>query len=228
MPGRDTWPRVIVFDLDGTLADTATDIRHALNQALAQDGVAPVDLATVKTMIGAGPEVLVRRALTLHEADTSDGTVKRLTGAFNDHYNAGGNALSRLFPDVEPCLEAVTGMGIRLGICSNKPEQFCAKLLSDLGVRDHFDAIQGSGSGLPPKPHPEPLFATIAKLGATPDQALYVGDSETDVKTARAAGVPCALVSHGYTVTPVEELGGDWLMATLADLPALCRQRRRA
>ena len=228
MPDRDAWPRVIVFDLDGTLADTAVDIQHALNRALEQDAVAPVDLATVKTMIGAGPEVLVRRALTLHGADIGDGTVQRLTAAFNEHYDAGGNALSRLFPDVEPCLEAITGMGMRLGICSNKPEPFCAKLLGDLGVRDCFDVIHGLGSGLPPKPDPAPLLATIAKLGATAEQALYVGDSETDVKTARAAGVPCALVSHGYTITPVEELGGDWLLGTLAELPALCRQRRRA
>ncbi len=228
MTNKAAWPRVIVFDLDGTLADTATDIQHALNQALAEDAVAPVDLATVKTMIGAGPKVLVRRALALHAADASESTVVRLTAAFNEHYEAGGNALSRLFPDVEPCLEAVAGMGIRLGICSNKPDPFCAKLLGDLGVRDRFDAVQGYGSGLPPKPDPAPLLATITKLGATTEQALYVGDSGTDVETARAADVPCALVSHGYTITPVEELGGDWLLATLAELPALCRRRRRA
>jgi phosphoglycolate phosphatase len=179
-------------------------------------------------MIGAGPAVLVERALALHEADADDATVARVTRAFNDFYDAGGNALSRLFPDVGPCLDALVAMGIRLGICSNKPEPFCAKLLSDLGVRGRFDAIQGSGSGLPHKPDPAPLLATIARLGADRDQALYVGDSETDVKTARAADVPCAIVSHGYTVSPPEALGGDWFLETLAGLPPICRRRQRA
>jgi phosphoglycolate phosphatase len=228
MPDAESWPRAIVFDLDGTLADTAPDIRKALNQALAEEQLEPIDLMTVKTMIGAGPRVLVQRALALNRAAADEDRVDRLTAAFNEHYDASGNALSRLFPDVEPCLEALGKMGIRLGICSNKPEPFCAKLLSDLGVGDCFAAIQGYGSGLPPKPDPAPLLATIARLGATPAQTLYVGDSETDVQTARAAEVPCALVGHGYTVTPVESLGGDWLLDTLADLPALSRRRDSA
>lgn len=222
------WPEAIVFDLDGTLADTATDIQHALNLALAAEKVAPIEITTVKTMIGAGPAVLVERALARRSASTDVATVRKVTEAFNENYDRGRNALSRLFDDAEPCLEALSQMSIRMGICSNKPEPFCESLLRDLGVLQHFPVIQGSGSGLPPKPDPSPLLEAFKRLGVALDRALYVGDSETDVQTARAAGIPIALVSHGYTVTPVEELGGDWLLASLAELPGICRQEKIA
>lgn len=222
------WPEAVVFDLDGTIADTAADIQHALNLALATEQVAPIGIATVKTMIGAGPAVLVERALARRGASTDAATVRKVTAAFNENYDQAGNALSRLFEDAGPCLEALSAMNIRMGICSNKPEPFCATLLADLGVLQHFPVVQGFGSGLPPKPDPRPLVTAFSRLGVTLDRALYVGDSETDVQTARAAGVPIALVSHGYTVTPVEELGGDWLLATLAELPGICRQAKIA
>ncbi len=228
LPQTEGWPKAVVFDLDGTVADTAADIQDALNRALAAENVAPVDLATVKTMIGAGPEVLVERALAKRNARADGATVHRITGAFHEHYDRGGNALSRLFDDVAPCLEGLAAMNIRMGICSNKPEPFCEALLGDLGVLRYFAVVQGFGTGLPPKPDPRPLLETFARLGATPEQALYVGDSETDVQTARAAGIPIALVSHGYRVTPVEELGGDWLLGTLADLPGICRREKIA
>jgi len=224
-PDPGAWPDAIVFDLDGTIADTAADIRNALNEALAAEQLAPVDLATVKTMIGAGPEVLVRRALQWQDVDDSN-TAERVHRAFRAIYGRGRNLSSHLFPDVEPCLEELRGLGMRMGICSNKPESVCVDLLRDLGALHYFAAIQGFGSGLPPKPDPQPLLRTIERLAATPDRSLYVGDSETDVLTARAAGVMCALVSHGYTATPVDQLGGDWILDTLAALPGLCRQQR--
>jgi len=222
-----TWPHAIVFDLDGTIADTAADIQRALNDALVADGLAPIGLADVKTMIGAGPVALVRRALRRLGAGAEDGAVRRLTEGFQDQYDRRGNSSSRLFPDVRPCLDSLRDLGIRMGICSNKPEASCLLLLRDLGALHYFEVVHGFGSGLPPKPDPQPLLRTIERLGATQDQALYVGDSETDVATARAAGIPVALVGHGYSVTPVEELGGDWLLPTLADLPGLCQRRQK-
>ncbi len=224
----ESWPQAVVFDLDGTIADTAADIQQALNQALETQHLAPIGIDTVKTMIGAGPEVLVRRALATGSAGTSEPLVRTVTDAFHHFYDRNGNALSRLFEDVRPCLEALEARGIRMGICSNKPEPFCAVLLRDLGALDYFPAIQGYGSGLPPKPAPEPLLAAFDKLGVTPEQALYVGDSETDVLTARAAGVAVALVSHGYTVTPVAELDADWVLRSLADLPTIFRRAKLA
>lgn len=224
-PALDGWPDAIVFDLDGTIADTAEDVRQALNNALAGERLAPIELAAVKMMIGAGPEALVRRALRRLGASADEDTVKRLTNAFQENYRDIGNESSCLFPDTGPCLAALRDLGIRMGICSNKPEPLCLALLHDLGALHYFDVVQGFGSGLPPKPDPQPLLRTIARLGATPDRALYVGDSETDVETARAGSIPVALVSHGYTVVPPEELGGDWLLPTLADLPGVCRHK---
>ena len=213
----------VVFDLDGTLADTAPDIRQALNLALADEALGPLDLDTVKTMIGAGPRVLVQRALARHRADTGDETVTRVTAGFDRHYEAGGNALSRLFPDAGLCIDALVDMGIPLGVCSNKPEPFCKQLLRDLGVLDCFGVVRGYGSGLPPKPDPALLLSAFDTLSASPQDSLYVGDSETDVRTARAAGVRCAVVGHGYTQVPAAALGGDEVLGSLADVPALCR-----
>lgn len=224
----DTWPDAIVFDLDGTIADTARDIEQALNAALASERLSPVDLDAVRTMIGAGPVALVRRALRWLDATVNDDLVARLTKGFHDNYARNGNASSRLFPDVSPCLDVLRNLGIRMGVCSNKPEPLCLDLLRDLGALHYFEVVQGFGTGLPPKPDPRPLLTTFAKLGAGPDRALYVGDSETDVMTARAGGIPVAVVGHGYTVKPAEELGGDWLLSTLADLPDLCRRSRPA
>jgi phosphoglycolate phosphatase len=222
------WPDAIVFDLDGTIADTAADIRHALNCVLQAAGFGQFDVDTVKIMVGAGPKELVRRALSRLGVAADKDTVSRLAAAFEDEYRQRGNTLSAPFDDVESCLEQLADYQIRMGVCSNKPDKLCKPLLSDLGILGYFSAVQGYGSGLPKKPDPQPLLATLSSLDATPDRALYVGDSETDVQTARAAGVPVAVVSHGYTVTPASELGADWVLTTLAELPVLCMHSKLA
>lgn len=221
-PDAADWPEAVVFDLDGTIADTAENIRQALNAALASDELAPLDVSTVKTMIGAGPEALVRRALRWLGNCSDVDIVERLTKKFHEAYRELGNSLSTLFDGGDTCLAALASRGIRMGICSNKPETFCRTLLADLGILDYFAAVQGSGTGLRHKPDPEPLLNTLRSLGVSPERALYVGDSQTDVLTARAAGVPVVLVSHGYTETPASELGADRVLATLADVPQLC------
>ena len=222
------WPDAIVFDLDGTIADTAADIQHALNRVLQAAELGQFDVDTVKIMVGAGPKELVRRALSRLGVATETDTVSRLAAAFEDEYRQHGNTLTTLFDDVENCLDQLTDYQIRMGVCSNKPNKLCRPLLSDLGILGYFSAVQGYGSGLPKKPDPQPLLATLKSLGASPERALYIGDSETDVQTARAAGVPVAVVSHGYTVTPASELGADWVLTTLAELPGLCRQSKLA
>ena len=214
-------PLAVVFDLDGTLADTAPDIHHSLNAVLNQRGLNSIELSSVTLMIGGGPELLIRRALDELGAAAEAGEMAELTAEFEGTYLERGNALTKLFPGARACIAELEGHGIPIGLCSNKPEHICDQLLADLDIRDYFAAIQGSGTGLPRKPRPDPLLAILDRLGATPSQALYVGDSSTDVKTARAGGVPVALVTHGYTSKPAATLGSDWVVESLADIPSL-------
>jgi len=216
-------PDAVVFDLDGTLADTAADIQQALNRVLADEQLPSVDVDTVRLMIGRGPEILVSRVLEKLDAPAGPGRVARMTEAFRENYSKQGNNLSRLFPGAMECLEILTRQRIAIGLCSNKPESNCTQLLDDLDIRQHFTAIHGSGAGSPLKPDPEALLTTVHRLRAA--HPLYVGDSATDVATARAARIPVALVRGGYTQTPIEALAADWVLERLSDLPSVWQSR---
>lgn len=208
----------IVFDLDGTLADTAADIREALVRALEKEGLPPIDVKSVRLMIGGGPRLLVERALHRLHVDTDDGLVDRLTTAFHTEYVRQGNQLSSLFNGVEATLQALHSAGIRVGLCSNKPDDLCRMLVRSFALDAYFDEILGSGGGLPKKPDPAALLSVIERLGVAAGDTLYVGDSETDVVTARNAGVPVMLVEHGYTLRAASQLGADAVINSVADL----------
>ena len=208
----------IVFDLDGTLADTAADIREALVRALENEGLPPVDVKSVRLMIGGGPRLLVKRALHRLHVDTDVSLVDRLTTAFHTEYVRQGNQLSSLFDGVEATLRTLHSAGIRVGLCSNKPDDLCRMLVRSFALDEYFDEILGSGGQLPKKPNPAPLLGVIERLGVTPGDTLYVGDSETDVVTARNAGVSVMLVEHGYTLRAASQLGADAVLNSVADL----------
>jgi len=216
-------PAAIVFDLDGTLVDSAPDIRCALNTVLAQDGLPALETAAVRLMISGGPTVLVERALDQLGVAADPEYVERLTTSFKQIYLEQGNALTTLFPGAVSCLEHLKSHDLSIGLCSNKPEQSCMQLLAELEIEHFFSAIQGSGSGLPMKPHPGALLAVLHQLDTEPAKALYVGDSKTDVDTARAASVSVALINGGYTVEPATTLGADWVLEGLGDIPSIWR-----
>ena len=208
----------VVFDLDGTLADTAADIREAVVRALAGEGLPPVDVASVRLMIGGGPRLLVERVLHRLHVEADDALVERLTQAFHAEYLKQGSRLTSLFPGVESTLRNLHSAGIRVGLCSNKPDDLCRMLVRNLSLTDYFDEILGSGHGLPRKPDPAPLLCVIERLGVPRNDTLYVGDSETDVATARNAGVNVMLVKHGYTLRAASQLGADAVIDSVADL----------
>ena len=208
----------VVFDLDGTLADTAADIREAVVRALAGEGLPPVDVASVRLMIGGGPRLLVERVLHRLHVEAGDALVERLTQAFHAEYLKQGSRLTSLFPGVESTLRNLHSAGIRVGLCSNKPDDLCRMLVRNLSLTDYFDEILGSGHGLPRKPDPAPLLCVIERLGVPRNDTLYVGDSETDVATARNAGVNVMLVKHGYTLRAASQLGADAVIDSVADL----------
>lgn len=214
-------PAAVIFDLDGTLADSAPDIHFSLNEILNRRNLSSIELSSVTLMIGGGPELLVRRALDELGVTAAAEEIAALTAEFESAYLEHGNTLTKLFPGALECIAAIEAHGIPIGLCSNKPERICDQLLTDFDIRSYFAAIQGSGTGLPKKPHPAPLLAILDRLEAKPGQALYVGDSRTDVETARAGDVPVALVKHGYTAEPAASLGSDWVVDSLADIPSI-------
>lgn len=208
----------VVFDLDGTIADTAQDIHASLITALAGEGLPPVDLESTRLMIGGGPQLLVERALNRLGVDTDARLVECLVEAFHAHYLANGDRFAQMYDGAESTLRQLHAMGTRIGLCSNKPDDLCRMLTRSFAIGRYIDETLGSTPGMPKKPDPAPLLAITDRLGVTPADTLYVGDSDADVKAARSAGIPVILVSYGYTLRPAGQLGADAVIDSLSDL----------
>ena len=208
----------VVFDLDGTVADTAQDIHASLITALASSGLPPVNLESVRLMIGGGPQLLVERALHRLGVNTEKRLVRALVDAFHADYLANGDRHARLYDGVEQTLRQLHAMGTRIGLCSNKPDDLCRMLTRSFNIDRYIDETLGSMPGMPKKPDPAPLLTIVERLGVTPEDTLYIGDSDADVKAARAAKIPVMLVSYGYTLRPASQLGADGVIDSLAEL----------
>jgi phosphoglycolate phosphatase len=214
----------VLFDLDGTLVETAPDLAAALNHTLRGAGLAELPLVHVRPMIGDGARAMLRRGLTAAGAEPSPERFEALFATLLAHYEAHIADLSRPFPGVVEELERLAEAGLRLGVCTNKPERFSLKLLAALDLARHFQAVVGGDSLAVRKPHGGHVTGTLARLGVGADRAVMVGDAINDVKSARAAGLPVVLVSFGYTAVPAAELGADLLIDHFAELPqALAR-----
>ncbi|MBI3452562.1 MAG: phosphoglycolate phosphatase [Rhodospirillales bacterium] len=211
-------PAAIVFDLDGTLVDSAPDLSAALNRLLVEHRRATVPLAAVRQMVGDGAAKLVERGFSATGGMPAE--TAPLVRRFLEIYTAGIADLSRPFPGVTAALDRFAAAGIALGVCTNKPTPASRALLDALDLTRFFAAILG-GDGPVRKPDPRHLTAVLDQLGAAPAAALMVGDSMNDVAVARAAKVPVVAVSFGYTKVPAAELGADALIDDFAELPGL-------
>ena len=215
----------VIFDLDGTLVDSAPDIRAVLNAVLEEDGRPQLDLGAVIAMIGDGAGKLLERALNATGGVPAEG-IASLLGRFRERYDAEPTVLTRPYPQVPEVLAVMQAAGVRLGVCTNKPEPATIGTLNALGLADYFGAVVASGTlaGGITKPDARMLTATLDALGvARGEAAVMVGDAINDVKVARNAGLPVVLRAGGYTVTPAEQLGADAVFADFADLPATLR-----
>jgi phosphoglycolate phosphatase len=199
----------LVFDLDGTLADTAGDLIGALNFVLAGEGIAPVPVAAARSLLGAGGRALIARGFALSGRGLAPEKLEALFVDFLAHYNAHIADQSRLYPGVEACLARCAEAGWRLAVCTNKMERSSRLLLGKLGVADRFAFVCGQDTFGLAKPDPRPLLETIRRAGGDPARAAMVGDSRIDVETARAARTPVIVVDFGYSDVPVAELGPD-------------------
>ncbi|WP_295047584.1 phosphoglycolate phosphatase [uncultured Paracoccus sp.] len=218
-------PCPIVFDLDGTLIDSAPDIHACVNHVLAQHGTPLLDLDQVRSFIGGGVDVLWHKIIAAQ--DLPDMKKPEYIAAFMACYQ-NATQLTRLFPNVARTLEQLADRGHPLGICTNKPLAVTQSILTHFGIAPLFDCVIGGDSVPERKPHPAPLRAALRGLGADPahPKAIYVGDSEFDAVCAAAVPVPFLIYSKGYRQTPIADLPHLAAFDDFAELPRLVEQDR--
>ena len=208
----------IIFDLDGTLVDTAPDLTAALNAVLGREGLPTVPDDEARPMIGRGVYTMLERALA--RAGAVDVEIGRLYQDFLTRYGEHLADRSRPYPGVVSALDSLVAAGCTLAVCTNKFEGHAVRLLTDLGLADRFAAICGQDTFPVKKPDPGALTGTLRRACGTPGRAVMVGDSETDIAAAKAVPMPVVAVDFGYTDVPVRELEPDRIISCYRDLPA--------
>jgi len=213
----------VVFDLDGTLVDSAPDLHAALNRLLAAEGRPPVTLDAVKTMVGDGVGKLVERGFQatgeVPPAPDLEAAVQRFTA----DYEQNATELTSVYPGAREALSRLHGAGLPLGLCTNKPQLATETLLDHLDLARYMKAVVGGDAvaGVR-KPDPRHVLAVLDRLGVAARDAVLIGDSPADIGGAIAAGIPAVAVSFGYPKMPVEDLGADIIIDTYDELePAL-------
>jgi phosphoglycolate phosphatase len=217
-------PFTIVFDLDGTLVDTAPDLVAALNVVLAREGLQPVSYADARLMIGGGARVMVERAIKANGRLLPAAEIDRLERDFIAHYADHIAVHSRPFDGVEATLDQLAASGYGLAVCTNKLESLSLRLLDALKLSPRFRAICGADTFGVSKPNPAILNRTIERAGGEKTRAIMTGDSSIDIATARAAGIPVIAVDFGYTDIPVAELKPDRVVSAFSELPEAVSQ----
>ncbi|MGF1640127.1 MAG: phosphoglycolate phosphatase [Rhodospirillales bacterium] len=211
--------KVVVFDLDGTLVDSAPDLQAALNRLMRELGRRPLGLDEVKGMVGDGAAKLVERAVAATGLDGPGDDLGVLTARFLAHYEGHATDCTRPYPGVRETLTRLRAAGLALAVCTNKPEAATREVLKDLDLDGFFAAVVG-GDSLPGvrKPDPAMLRAILEAVGASPREAVMVGDNANDVAVARALGVPVVVRADGYTRTAPADLGADAVIDDFAEL----------
>ncbi|HRO03898.1 MAG TPA: phosphoglycolate phosphatase [Terricaulis sp.] len=214
----------IVFDLDGTLVDTAPDLVRALNATLDLEGLPHAPLAQVRRMVGQGARHLITRAAERAGASYSAERLDQLTKAFVEFYRADIASHSQPFPGVDEALDSLAALGAKFAVCTNKRTDLSQQLLEALNLSQRFSAIVGADAVAQKKPHPDHFRAAVTRAGGVVRRAVMVGDTAADVGAARGAGAPIALVRFGYCEEDVERLGADVLLDHFNELTSACRR----
>jgi phosphoglycolate phosphatase len=213
----------LIFDLDGTLVDTAPDLLNALNAVLVEEGRRPADIDDLRRLIGHGARLMLGEAFALSGERPAPERVEALIDRFIGHYRDHLMDESRPYSGVVETLKTLKRDGARMAVLTNKPEEMAVPLLRALDLTQYFEAIHGAGRYSYMKPDPRVMHHVLDELGADHGHAVMIGDSATDVATARAVGIPVIVLSYGYTPTPPHELGADAVIDDFANLPATIR-----
>ena len=209
----------IIFDLDGTLVDTAPDLAAALNAVLVAEGQAPVSPSDLRHLVGHGVRAMFEHALLRTSADVGSERMANLTEQFLTYYRTNIAKSSKPFPRVPETLDRLATTGAGLGVCTNKAHDLTELLLNELSLTRHFPAVVGGGRTPYNKPDPRHVLAVMKALNGNCRRAVFVGDSVIDVQAARAAEIPVIAMSYGYTPVPAHELGADAVLDDFAELP---------
>jgi phosphoglycolate phosphatase len=212
----------IVYDLDGTLADTAEDLVATLNHLLGKEGLPPLPVESAGSLVGAGARALIKRGFSAAGRSLNPQETEALFADYLAYYSAHIVDRTRLYPGVDEALAAFARAGWRQAVCTNKIESLARLLITKLGIAERFAFICGQDTFGVGKPDAKPLIMTIAASGGSRGRAIMVGDSETDVKTARAADIPVIAVDFGYADVPVAELGPDRIISHFDQLAEAC------
>ena len=212
-------PSAVIFDLDGTLVDSAPDLLPATNHALSIIGRAPVSLEALRGMVGGGLRQMINLGAQASGGPVEENTLDRLLAAGMVHYADHISDNTTIYEGVIENLEALAAANVPMAVCTNKTAHFARRLIDDLRLTPYFKAALGGDSLAVRKPDGEHILTAIRDAGANPADAVMVGDSITDVDAARNANVPVVLVSFGYTVTPARELGADAVIDHFQELP---------
>ncbi len=214
----------LLFDLDGTLADTKPDLHAAMNYVLRKNGLAEVPDDAIHNMIGGGARMIIQRGLETNGANWDDAKLDAATEEFVLWYDQNIDAHTVIYPNLMPILDAAKAAKIPMAVVTNKRESLAAKLLFRLGLHDYFEVLVG-GDTLPKrKPDPDTIELALAQLGCTAEEAIMVGDSEADTGGAQAANVACICVSFGYRRVGLDELGADAIIDDYAEFAAAAKK----
>ena len=213
-------PVLYVFDLDGTLADTAGDLMGTLDYIMVEEGFEKTPIEDARSLLGAGARALLVRALDQQGRDVTPERLDDMYARFLVHYEGRIADASRLYPGVVEALDALERSGGVFAVCTNKVERPAKLLLEKLGVADRFAFVCGQDTFGIAKPDPRPLLKTIEAAGGKVGRSIMVGDFKTDIATARAAEIPVIAVDFGYTDRPVSEFGPDRVISHFNELAA--------
>ncbi|MEW9615118.1 HAD family hydrolase [Shinella sp. S4-D37] len=209
---------LVVFDLDGTLIDTAHDLVASLNHTIGLEGLDPVGYGDLTYLVGHGGQVMIKRAFALRGRDISEEELQRMIGAFVEHYSGAMPGVSVPYPGLLAAMDRLSGAGYRLAVCTNKLEGLARRLLDGLALTARFSAITGGDTFAVRKPDAEHLLGTVRLAGAEPTRTVMIGDSLNDMLVARNAGVPSIGVPFGYSDVPVAALEPNHVIAHFDEL----------
>ena len=207
----------LLFDLDGTIIDSAPDVCASVNRVLETMNRPPITVVDTKAFVGFGARTLVEKALEMTGEPGSDDDIDFSLAGFLDSYRQNPREHSTIFPGAREALDRFKTAGIALGICTNKPEALAETLLTRLGVREAFGALVGADTLPVRKPDPAPFYEAVDRIGGDRTRSVLVGDSDTDRNTARNAGVPSILVTFGPSGDDMAALAPDALLNDFAD-----------
>ena len=220
--------RAVIFDLDGTLVDTAPDLMAATNHVLALLRRRPITMPEVRTFVGRGARILIERGVAATGDAIDEASLTYYHAEFLRHYEGHTADRSEIFPGVVALLKRLADSGIKAGVCTNKPEDLSRLLLDTLDLSRFFGAVVGPDTIGIAKPNAAPYLEAVRRLGVEPQHSIMVGDSDVDILTARAAKVPVIAVTFGYTAKPVAEFGPDYLVSHFDEIWEILNLRHKS